>query len=158
MSIIYSEPLHGLKDGDHTSSLLNRLFFVSNGSGGLTNQHLYYRETTVSTPIDLTLTGFFPIEYNYVSVVASPHNASISSNFLGINILPCIVNLPQISSLTNLKLIINIKDELGSAETNNITINAFAGDTIDGETSITLNLNYQCVSLYSNLVNRWSVY
>lgn len=46
--------------------------------------------------------------------------------------------------------LLHIKDEGGNAGTNNITIATEGAETIDGQVSITVNADYNKVSLYSN--------
>lgn len=67
------------------------------------------------------------------------------------------VNLPQISSLgSGWRLI--VKDGSGGAGTNNITLNAFAGDLIDGAATFVINTNYGSVTIYSNnTAGQWRV-
>lgn len=48
-----------------------------------------------------------------------------------------------------------IKDSTGQAATNNIVINRAGSDTIDGATSVTLNVNYQSVRFVSDGTSNW---
>jgi hypothetical protein len=48
------------------------------------------------------------------------------------------------------------KDTTGNAGTNNIIINRAGSDTIDGATSVTLNVNYQSVRLISDGTSKWA--
>lgn len=50
-----------------------------------------------------------------------------------------------------------LKDEAGTAGTANITINRSGGDTIDGITSILININYQVTGFYSNGSTGWFI-
>jgi len=65
------------------------------------------------------------------------------------------LNLPQISSVG--KKIYKIIDEGGNAQTNNITINAFAGDTIVGQSSVLIDGDYNSIFLYNDEVNGWFI-
>jgi hypothetical protein len=67
------------------------------------------------------------------------------------------ITLPQISSLPAGKGIIAIVDASGNARVNNITIVAFSGNTICGQSSIVINNDYNSFQLLSNTVNSWSV-
>ena len=53
---------------------------------------------------------------------------------------------------------VNIKDEGGSASSNNITVDTTSSQTIDGETEITINGNYDNVSIYSDGNSSWFIY
>jgi len=50
-----------------------------------------------------------------------------------------------------------IKDESGTAATNNITIDGNGAETIDGSTTVAINTNYGSVSLYTDASN-WFIY
>jgi hypothetical protein len=58
------------------------------------------------------------------------------------------VNLPAANTMTNRTLI--IKDESGSAGTNNITIDGLGSETIDGSLTKVINSNFGSVTFYSN--------
>jgi hypothetical protein len=58
------------------------------------------------------------------------------------------VTLPAASGMTNRVVI--IKDESGTAATNNITVNVTAGGTIDGASSKVITTAYGMVEVYSN--------
>lgn len=68
------------------------------------------------------------------------------------------INLPQIASLPGTKKKkYTIVDEGGNATINNITINAFAGDTIIGVSNFILQSNYNSVTIYNNTVSGWFI-
>lgn len=52
--------------------------------------------------------------------------------------------------------IVIIKDDAGNALANNITVNAFGGENIDGVASQVLNTNWACMGLQSNNSN-WRI-
>ena len=65
-----------------------------------------------------------------------------------------VINLPEISSLVNPDRVeYNIIDSGLNAETNNITINAYAGDSLDSGTSLTINTNGGTATLVCNSLN-----
>ena len=51
-----------------------------------------------------------------------------------------------------------IKDEAGSANTNNVVVSRASSDTIDGQNTIVLESPYASVQLYCNGVNKYFVY
>jgi len=67
------------------------------------------------------------------------------------------INLPAASSFEEGQLLV-LKDEGGSAGTNNITVNRAGSDAIDASTSITLSSNYAAISIYSNGTDKWHIY
>jgi hypothetical protein len=101
--------------------------------------------------------------YSIVNVITPTFTIATLSNDQ-INVFLCNTNtyaititLPQISSLQNGKGIVSVVDSTGNARVNNITINAFSGDTICGQTSININNGYNSFQLTSNTINSWSV-
>jgi hypothetical protein len=64
------------------------------------------------------------------------------------------VNLP--SGNTHLKKVITIKDKKGDAFSNNITVNAFAGETIDGSSSLLISTNRASATLVFS-GTEWSI-
>lgn len=64
-------------------------------------------------------------------------------------------NLASAAIITNPNLLWVVKDEAGTAATNNITINANGSDTIDGASSIVINNNYGSLALYTDGVSKW---
>lgn len=70
----------------------------------------------------------------------------------------CTLTLPLLSGLTE-NVIYIIKDEGNNAATNNITVNPSGADTIQNETSMTLTLDSQSMSIYSDRTNNeWFVF
>ena len=67
------------------------------------------------------------------------------------------LTLPQISTLTNGKRTHIFKDVGGNLTVNNLVINAGSGDTIDGNLSVTLNINYSSITLLSDTSNTWLI-
>lgn len=62
----------------------------------------------------------------------------------------------DISAISGATRIFIIKDESGGAGTNNITITADGGETIDGEPNIVISVDYGVVRLYSDGTNLFS--
>ena len=52
---------------------------------------------------------------------------------------------------------VSIVDEAGLALTRNITIHSFTSDQIIGQSSFTLNDNYNMISFYSDGVSTWYI-
>jgi len=69
----------------------------------------------------------------------------------------CTITLPQISALTDNKKRLTIIDSGGNAVLNNITINRGGSDTINNETSILINNNYNSLTLISDAASMWLV-
>lgn len=95
------------------------------------------------------------------NLVAQPNvwkNVNNEIVYLKCNTLlgPVTINLCQIAKLngfTNVKIFVN--DETGNAATNNITINAFAGDGIDDGVSTVINSNNGAVEIQVADSNSW---
>lgn len=71
---------------------------------------------------------------------------------------PLNINLPLISSLDNDGLRIHyIVDSAGELSNNNLIIGATGGDTIGGETSATIVVDYSSVQIMSNKSDKWLI-
>lgn len=71
---------------------------------------------------------------------------------------PLTINLPLISSLDNNKKRIHyIVDSAGQLSNNNLTITPTSTDTIGGESSATIVVNYSSVQIMSNTTNKWLI-
>jgi hypothetical protein len=89
---------------------------------------------------------------------ASPYAVLKDDVILGADTttIPIIINLPTAASYESGRSII-IKDELGNAAVNNITINPSGAESIDGLAApIILNINYSKLEIYSNGTN-WNI-
>jgi len=86
--------------------------------------------------------------------VSSTYDASsdivIVDDYTGV---PVTLTIPTawITGSTNKKVI--IKDILGEAGTDNITIVGASGETIDGAASFVIDTNYEAITLFSNGTN-----
>ena len=65
------------------------------------------------------------------------------------------ITLPDASTID--KHVIYIKDEGGYCSTNNITITTTNSQLIDGQQSITMNVNYSSITLYNNGINKYFI-
>ncbi|MBP2208150.1 hypothetical protein JOJ86_005876 [Rhodococcus percolatus] len=98
------------------------------------------------------------------TVTASPYAAAHVDDVILVNrSAATTVNLPPTASGNALAIprpgagtMLTIKDAAGNAATNNIVVNAAAGETIDGATPKTINTNYGVLKLVSNGTG-WSV-
>jgi hypothetical protein len=71
---------------------------------------------------------------------------------------PITINLPLISSLDNSqKRIHNIVDSAGQLSNNNLIIGTTGGDTIGGESSATISIDYSSVQIMSNTTDKWLI-
>ena|SRR5215467_2338030 len=110
------------------------------------------------TPTQMT-SGSLSVR-NQRSITSSPIVIGSTDEILNINISSgspsC--TLPSASSRSGLPL--TFKDSGGQFGAHNLTITPFAGDTIDGLPSITLNVNFQGVTLvpFNDTVNTgWAI-
>lgn len=76
------------------------------------------------------------------------------SNSLGAEL---ILSLPNASNLTSGQTFV-IKDEFGNADSNLITISASSADTIDGNTTVSIQSPYGALSLYTDGANKFFIY
>ena len=69
-----------------------------------------------------------------------------------------IINLPLISNLDNSqKRIHNIVDSAGQLSNNNLIIGATGGNTIGGQSSATITVDYSSVQIMSNTTDKWLI-
>lgn len=105
---------------------------------------------TGSNNILIELTDIAPV-YTNVNFGMSPYTVTATDYFISVDASggPVIIDLP-VSTTTNRQFI--IKDRLGQANTNNITVQSGGGTTIDGQTQYTFVDNYESLEcLYHNL-------
>jgi hypothetical protein len=97
--------------------------------------------------------------YTIKSVSSTPYTILNTEQHIEIDssTLAITLTLPEISAIdtANDYKIYIITDTGGNSTTNNITINRSGSDTINGETSMVLNVNYSSVTLKSNGTNKW---
>ena len=71
---------------------------------------------------------------------------------------PLTINLPTISSLDNNKKRIHyIVDSVGQLSNNNLIISTALGNTICGQSSTTLVVNYSSIQIVSNAIDKWLI-
>ena len=91
----------------------------------------------------------------YVAVTDAAYTAKAGDRVIGVNRAGAVtVTLP--SSEVRPGRLYTVKDESGSASSNNVTVATEASETIDGSSTFTLNADYEAVSFYSDGVN-WFV-
>ena len=96
-----------------------------------------------------TTAKFTGLTVGYVSVGSATYVADANTNIVGCNRAGTVgVTLPAVA----IGRLITIKDESGSASTNNITITPASG-LIEGNASYTLNINYGSITTYCNGTN-----
>jgi|19_taG_2_1085344.scaffolds.fasta_scaffold74684_1 hypothetical protein len=71
------------------------------------------------------------------------------------SLTPFEIKLPTAATIAGQVLI--VKDEGGGCATTNVIINGSGSETIDGESSVTLDNNYESLNLYSNGTN-WLIW
>lgn len=85
--------------------------------------------------------------YGSTPVITTPYVPVAADAFLLMNVAgAAVVNLPSAASRNGYP--IAIKDISGAAHTNNITINRNGSDTIDGATSLVINVDYEDYMLF----------
>ena len=91
--------------------------------------------------------------------ISSATTASSTDYFIGVNTFsaPVDLRLPDATTLLSGQTII-IKDEAGSANTNNITILASGSQTIDSQNSVVLESPYSSLSLYCNGIDKYYIF
>ena len=104
----------------------------------------HYLATTSSTVIKL------------LSLADSPYTATVKDSVLCVDTTAgaVIINLPQISSVKQRPY--TVLDLVGNAATNNIIINAFFGNTINGATSQDIASPYASLSFLNDKISRWN--
>ena len=116
---------------------------------GQTNFYINYTITQITSPIGGT--GFYipesTLDPNYYNV----YQVDTTNG-------PLIINLPLISNLdNNQKRIHNIVDSAGQLSNNNLIIGATGGNTIGGQSSATITVDYSSVQIMSNTTNKWLI-
>lgn len=93
--------------------------------------------------------------------ITGTYNINHAQYFIGVqtHLLTSSVHiyLPKAESSTGGRTFI-IKDEGGMSDTNNIILHIVNGDTVDGETFVTIESPYASLNVYTDGVNRWFVY
>lgn len=104
------------------------------------------------------LLTFGYLRVGYRAVVATPDAVVSGDCLLGIQVNPCVVNLPSVVGLGT-GYLLTIKDETGlAAIPTPITITPNGVETIDGVAApITIVLPYGSVDLYVNNLGGWSI-
>jgi hypothetical protein len=89
--------------------------------------------------------------YASIDDTDSPYTATTSQSIIGCDSSSgaITINLPAAASATA-GFCFKVKDEAGSAGTNNITLDPNGSETIDGETTVVMNSNFQSITIYTN--------
>ncbi len=69
----------------------------------------------------------------------------------------CTLTLPVANTLSSGKSFY-IVDEGGNALQNNITVNTDGGDTLNGDTGLILNQNYESIGIYTDATTSWFIF
>ena len=92
------------------------------------------------------------------TAVTTHFTASTSSDILGINAsAPLGIRLPAASTLSNGQTFL-IKDEGGNVGTHNVEVSVTGADTIDGSSSVTLNIDDIAINLYTDGASKFFIY
>ena len=129
----------------------NSIQFHDSSDGDLTGSSKFTFQNDI-----LRLGGGFKLNRRTIS---SATTASSTDYFIGVNTLsaPVDLRLPDATTLLSGQTII-IKDEAGSANTNNITILASGSQTIDSQNSVVLESPYSSLSLYCNGIDKYYIF
>ena len=96
------------------------------------------------------------LPFSRIAVSAATYTVLATDTLLGVTYTSTgAVTLTLPAATAYINKFLNIIDEGGNAQTNNITINRAGSDTINGGTSVVMNKNYQSLQLYSNGTNGW---
>jgi hypothetical protein len=98
--------------------------------------------------ITISASGLTPAAYTNVNT--SPYVVLITDEYLSVNASggPITIELPDIPALSRVFI---IKDRLGVAATNNITVTTVSGIAdIDGSTSFVMNTNFEAIQIIGN--------
>jgi hypothetical protein len=134
---------------------------VVNAAGSITINNTGVTSLAGGTNVNVSAgTGAVTIstvgQYGTKSVTASSYVVLNTDTYVGINFAGGVsIALPSGATVVQGKFII-LKDESGAASTNVITVNANGADTVDGQASFILSLNYGSVTLLWN-TNHWSI-
>jgi len=113
--------------------------------------------TATNSGNDVTITIADSIVYSR-RAVTSTITASVSDVLLGVSAVSSLeIRLPSAAGYTAGQCF-TVKDEGGNANTNNIIIRTSNSQTIDGQSSITLESPYSAVSLYSDGSSKFFIY
>tara|TARA_B100001093_G_C26825989_1_gene1014016 strand:+ start:139 stop:1218 length:1080 start_codon:yes stop_codon:yes gene_type:complete len=113
--------------------------------------------TATNSGNDVTVTIAGGINYSRTAVTSTT-TSSVSDRILGVSASAALeIRLPAATGFSSGQYF-TIKDEGGSAETNNITILTTGDDTIDGVTSITIESAHGAVNLYSDGSSKFFIY
>jgi hypothetical protein len=100
-------------------------------------------------------------DYTISQIIYSDYTINITDNFdiYQIDTRNNIINitLPEINTLTNYKRIYNIVDVGGNLNNNNCIVNISGSDTIQGQSSFLININYSNLKICSNTENKWLI-
>lgn len=114
-----------------------------------------YATTPNVTNITLTNGKFIPTIIS--TGTATAFNIGVQDSIiLCTNTAPLAVTLPWYS-INSPGTVFTIKDAVGTANVNNITINTTDGTLIDGSTTYVINSAYGCVSLCASTTSKWLV-
>ena len=128
----------------------NNRITTANGSGGIIGE------------ANLTFDGnFLSLQGGLVLKRRSINTTITASNtdyFIGISASSNLaIALPDASTLTNGQTFV-FKDEIGTANTYTITINASSSQTIDGQSSVILESSYSAINLYTDGTSKYFIF
>lgn len=104
--------------------------------------------TNGANSITISATGTTTL--NYTSVTTSPYIVTATDDFLGVTTSSIAITI-QLPNAPATGRVFVIKDAIGNAATNNITVTTVGGVvTIDGSTSVVMNTAFESISVLFN--------
>jgi hypothetical protein len=95
------------------------------------------------------------------TVISSSYDLRFTSYFIGVDTQSATgsitINLPSASGSVAGRTFL-IKDEMGNCNNNNIVLQPSGSDTVDGQSSITIDSPYASLNLYTDGLSRWFIY
>lgn len=122
---------------------------------------LYFNTTDLNLYISTAVNTWANVtnpKYTIINISYTPYSIINDDNFIVVDTssIAVTLNLPKISTIG--KKVYQIIDGAGNSQNKNIIVVAFAGDTINGSTTMTLNSNYMAVSIVNDMVSKWYIF
>ena len=149
--------------GTISGSAVSASYFYGDGSGitGITGEWDGSFTGSASITGSLIVSGSTTVYGSLIHKrrqITSTVTASVYDYFIGVSASTSIIlQLPDAAALTSGQVFI-VKDEKGSAGTYPVEIKASSSQTIDGNTSVTLESPYAAVNIYTNGTDKFFIY
>lgn len=96
-------------------------------------------------------TAGFIRNYTNINAGNTPYTATVTNSILDCDTSSSAltINLPDTATVTS-GFVLTIKDEARNCMTNNIIIDPYLSQTIEGETTLTMNINGKSLTIYTD--------